>query len=119
MAATVYAIDLLVDLAVVHLLLKRAGSNEAVDAAALLLSVSVHATHSLCVVARVPRCVEQHNAIGANQIDAEPAKRSGAKVQAIAAPAGLGGQQKYTRIKVILPRDMICASRACQHTPRR
>ena len=62
---------LLGDLPVVDLLLHGVVGDEAVDVGALLLSEAEHATHGLAVVTRVPRRVQDNDAIRADQVDSQ------------------------------------------------
>ncbi len=63
--------SLLAHLPVVDLLLHGVIGDEPVDVAGLLLSIAVHAAHSLGVVARIPRRVQDNHSVGADQVDAQ------------------------------------------------
>ena len=58
---------------VVDLLLHGVVRHEAVHEAVLGLPVAVDATHGLTIVARIPGRIEDHNTVGADQIDAQTA----------------------------------------------
>ena len=62
------------NLSVVDLLFEGVVRDEAVDVRDLFLSVSVDPTDGLTVVTRVPRRVENDDAIGTDQVDAQALK---------------------------------------------
>jgi hypothetical protein len=58
-------------LTIVNLLLHCMIGDETINETVLLLTISKDATHSLSVMTRIPRSIEDNDSIGANQIDPE------------------------------------------------
>ena len=58
--------------------------HQPIDEARLLLAVPPHARHGLVVVGRVPVRVEHHQAVGADQVQAAPARLGGEQEQEVA-----------------------------------
>ena len=64
---------LLAHLAIINFLFHCVVGNEPIDVTSLLLSVTVHATDSLGIVARIPGRVQDYDAVSSDQIDAQTA----------------------------------------------
>ncbi len=62
---------LLAHLSFVDFALQGAISDETVDVTRLVLAIAINATDSLCIVAWIPRRVEDHHAVCSNKVDAQ------------------------------------------------
>lgn len=62
---------LLGDLTVIDLLLKSVIRNQSVNVAWLLLPVAVHSTHSLGIMARVPRSIKHNDSVCSNEVNTQ------------------------------------------------
>lgn len=68
------------DLSVVYLLLQGEITDKAVNVAGFLLTIAVHPTHRLGIVAWVPGGIKHNNAVGPDHINPQAA-RSERKIQ--------------------------------------